>query len=70
MLRSLITLMATNSDAISDDSTDISEGMEKIILQEHEAILQAIKQNDPDRAAEAMDVHMDRVLKLFIKGDR
>ena len=64
VLRSLITLMATNSDAISDDSTDFSEGMKKIILQEHEAILQAIKQNDPDRAAEAMDAHMDRVLKL------
>jgi len=62
VLRSLITLMATNSDAIPDDSTDFSEGMEKIILQEHEAILQAIKQNDPDRAAEAMDAHMDRRL--------
>ena len=64
VLRSLIALMATNSDAISDDSTDLSEGIEKIILQEHEAILQAIKQNDPDRAAEAMDAHMDRILVL------
>ncbi len=70
VLRSLITLMATSSSAISDDSTDVSEGMEKIILQEHEAILQAIKQTDPDRAAEAMDAHMDRILELFIKGDR
>ena len=70
VLRSLLTLMASNSDAIFDDSTDFSEGIEKIILQEHEAILQAIKQNDPDRAAEAMDAHMDRILELYNDGDR
>jgi GntR family transcriptional repressor for pyruvate dehydrogenase complex len=70
VLRSLIILMATNSDAIFDGSIGVSKGMEKIILQEHEAILQAIKQSDPDRAAEAMDAHMNRVLELFIEGDR
>ena len=64
VLRSLIALMVTNTDTTADDGTSVSEGTENIILQEHEAILQAIKQKDPDRAAEAMDAHMDRVLEV------
>lgn len=33
------------------------------ILKEHEAIVTALKQRDPDRATAAMDVHLSRVFK-------
>ena len=58
VMQSLITLLAVNRA----DSEGKGGGIEKVILEEHEAILQAIKQKDPDRAAEAMDAHMNRTL--------
>lgn len=64
VLRSLIALLATNTGISADDGRGVGKGMENIILQEHEIVLQAIKQNDPDRAADAMETHMDSILTV------
>jgi DNA-binding FadR family transcriptional regulator len=42
-----------------------SSGLERLTLDEHEAILLAIAAGDPDRAAEAMKVHLTRANELY-----
>ena len=64
VLRSLIALLATNTDITGHEGKGVGEEMENTIFQEHEVVLQAIKQKDPDQAAEAMETHMDTILAV------
>jgi GntR family transcriptional repressor for pyruvate dehydrogenase complex len=64
VLCSLITLMAQNLAAVTRKTQDPEEKKRgDITLAEHEKILQAIKRNDPDEAALAMEVHMESALR-------
>ena len=41
------------------------QGLEKLTLAEHEAILEAIEAHDPDLAAQRMADHLNRANKLY-----
>ena len=65
VLCSLITLIAQSTDAYLNEQNNDPDGIDPITLREHEAILQAIKQKEPDQAALAMEEHMKTVLGRF-----
>lgn len=46
----------------------LSSGLERLTLDEHEAILSAIAARDPERAAQAMKEHLTRANALYRQG--
>jgi GntR family transcriptional regulator, transcriptional repressor for pyruvate dehydrogenase complex len=65
VLCSLITLMARSTQAYLYEKDNNPNKFARITLREHEAIVQAIKQKDPDQAALAMEEHMESLLDRF-----
>ena len=67
VLRSLIGLLTPGVIAYSYENDTCRDGRAHRALQEHEAILEAIEQRDPDKAAEAMTMHMEQSRKQFVR---
>lgn len=58
VLRSLISILTPEVITMSESLKTCRDGRFRITLKEHEAILQAIKNRDPDKAVDAMAEHM------------
>jgi GntR family transcriptional regulator, transcriptional repressor for pyruvate dehydrogenase complex len=65
VLCSMVTLTARNTIAHPHRQDNDPDVIGAVTLREHEAILQAIKQKDPDQAALAMEKHLETVLGRF-----
>ena len=63
VLRSLISLITPEIISISNTQDTDREGRADIALKAHEAILQAIKKKDPDKAAAAMELHLETAVR-------
>ncbi len=58
MIRSLITLITPDILMESQKRRTCEDGSYREAVEEHEAVLQAIKARDPEGAARAMEKHM------------
>ena len=61
VLRSLINLLTPDIVSLSKRHETPQDGRFVVALREHEAVLEAIRARDPDRAAAAMEEHIQKV---------
>ena len=64
VLWSIITLITPDIIKFAKSLNTCSDGRYKIALEEHDAVLESIKQRDPDKAVSAMRSHLDRTLEV------
>ncbi|MBW1697106.1 MAG: FadR family transcriptional regulator [Deltaproteobacteria bacterium] len=60
VLRSFITIITPEVFSVSNSPEAYRRDQAELVLNEHEIILQAIKQKDPEKAAKAMQGHLDK----------
>jgi len=70
VLMSLISILTPDVIAISNKMNVERDGRPQAALVEHQAILEAIKLRDPQKAVAAMEVHMRRAREQFNAGSR
>lgn len=68
VLRSIVTLITPDIIRFSKNLNTCSDGRFNMALEEHEKVLDAMKNRDPENAVKAMKVHLDRTLEVSLRA--